>query len=479
MSISCESNRSNKDNIASNTPIQQLVKKVIFNPQNTQDFQSVLMIYDKADDKSLGGEEIVLQGLAHIYQGEVYKIVANLLARMQLDLYYKSTDPDHGTKFPISENVADIADELMFWIGMDAYTVHGCKEGQLILDNNKNGKLSLIKQLVKESLSTSQIYNYQSQTFLPVKDNKIFQLSKELLPFLSKVLAAEQLFKSGKYLKLLTYLDKNELYTQDIFKKHQHIEYYSPAIFKLAALSHFKLGVKKLELALQTEFHTTDSTGYQIIAILNLGHQYHFFEDSGMLVGLWRQYRSFLVEQGDLLRKMVKGKVNMPYSLDWIRFINAVNSLRNEESFPVEYYSYKTDPELWIITQFIVNPADESLHRDVRNMLLEFIRIPEKMDKYPTLMSGFVEELNISPLASVEKELIQEISENLVFNVKHSKASWQRNRPAFLLSLYGTLRWHGGRLPDCNQFLIDLKDRDSNLSSLFEIVALFTQALIL
>ena len=100
------------------------------------------------------------------------------------------------------------------------------------------------------------------------------------------------------------------------------------------------------------------------------------------------------------------------------------------------------------------------------------------MKNYQTLISGFIEELNRSPLAYTEKKLINEIIENLVFNVNYSDSSFHRNRPAFLLSLYGTLRWQGGYLPSLHGFLIDIRGIDNRLNSLDEISALFTQALI-
>jgi hypothetical protein len=109
---------------------------------------------------------------------------------------------------------------------------------------------------------------------------------------------------------------------------------------------------------------------------------------------------------------------------------------------------------------------------------MDFYKNPERMDEYPTLMSGFIEVLNQSDFAITQKKLIQDVTESMVFTVEHSKASWQRNRPAFLLSLYGSLRWHGGRLPDLNGFLIELRKLDNRLGSLQEVSSLFTQSLI-
>ena len=86
-------------------------------------------------------------------------------------------------------------------------------------------------------------------------------------------------------------------------------------------------------------------------------------------------------------------------------------------------------------------------------------------------------QLNLSPMARAEKLLVQDLTENLVFNVGYSEKSWQRNRPAFLLALYGTLRWDGSRLPDCNGLMITIKNLDHRMSSFYEVAALFTQRL--
>ena len=81
--------------------LSKLTEQILFKSTETQDYQSALKYLHSVHDDSLSGEEKVLHGLAHIYQGEVYEVVAKILSEMQLDLFYKSIDPDHGMKFPI------------------------------------------------------------------------------------------------------------------------------------------------------------------------------------------------------------------------------------------------------------------------------------------------------------------------------------------------------------------------------------------
>ena len=422
------------------------------------------------------GEETVLKGLAHIYQGEVYEVAAQMLSRMQLDLFYKSIDPEHGSKFPITKEIADIKNELTFWMGVDAYTVYGEKEGRSLLSSTMADPLYKIKHEVINALSDNSS-NYRDQTFLTINDNQV-DLSKKL-PTIEKILEAQQLFKGQKYERVLLFLDKEGLFSHNIFHSHKQVVYYSPAVFKLAALTHYRIGINVLENSFQRAFPTADSTGYKIIAIMNLGQKYHYFEDTGKLSALWDDYREFLATEESTVRGLVETHPKMPYCLDWIRFENAILTVL-KDSLPKELVLLddQYDHLLETMKEFIVNPLESGLHNDIHDVLLDFKKNPDRMDDYPTIMSGFIKELNQSSLSYTEKKLIHDLTESLVFNQNITEKSWLRNRPAFLLSLYGALRWHGGRLPDLNSFLIDVRDKDERLSSLQEIAALFTQELI-
>ena len=126
----------------------------------------------------------------------------------------------------------------------------------------------------------------------------------------------------------------------------------------------------------------------------------------------------------------------------------------------------------------IVKKNNNVTQNEIQLVLKEFKNDPKKMDNYPTLMSGFISALNLSDFAISKKHSIQDVSESLVFPAARANASWQRNRPAFLLSLYGTLRWQGGRLPDCNEFLFNIKKLNERMGALDEVVRLFSQELL-
>ena len=168
----------------------------------------------------------------------------------------------------------------------------------------------------------------------------------------------------------------------------------------------------------------------------------------------------------------------MAYSLDWIRFERAINSQKGYEGMPNEMVVINdSDLTYKIIKEFITNPLNENNYSAVQSVLHKLSKSPMIMNRYPTIISGFIMQLNLSPMARAEKLLVQDLTENLVFNVGYSEKSWQRNRPAFLLALYGTLRWDGGRLPDCNGLMITIKNLDHRMSSFYEVAALFTQRL--
>ena len=457
------------------TTLSQLAGRVLFNPYEVKDYQSVLEYFQTVNENTMKGEETVLKGLTHIFQGEVYEVAAQILSRMQLDLYYKSTDPAHGWKFPITKEIDDIKDELTFWMGIDAYTVYGEKEGRSLLSSTMTDPFYNNKQLIKALSDNSN--NYRAQTFLTINGN-LLDMSKNL-PTIEKILEAEQLFKGQEYEKVLLFLDNEGLFASNIFDNHKQVIYYSPAVLKLAALTHYRLGINVLENSLQITFTTADSTSYRIIALMNLGQKYHYFDDIEKLSGLWDNYGEFLVSEVSEVRKLVEANAKMPYCLDWIRFEDAIFTVL-QDSLPKELVMFDdpSDSLLKTMKEFIVKPRKSALYNDIHYVLLNFKKNPDIMDHYPTLMSGFIKELNQSSLVYTKKKLIQDLTESLVFNVAHSKNSWHRNRPAFLLSLYGSLRWHGGRLPELNHFLFNMRNMNERLSPLHEIAALFTQVLI-
>ena len=95
-----------------------------------------------------------------------------------------------------------------------------------------------------------------------------------------------------------------------------------------------------------------------------------------------------------------------------------------------------------------------------------------KMKQYPTLMSGIVESINLSG-AKEDKALVQKYSDGLSFNLTITDNSWHRNRIGYVISLLGSLRWHGGRIPNCMEFIIQESNKNPHLKSLKNIVKLF------
>lgn len=459
--------------------LEKVSNKIIFHSMGSQDFKGSLDDFKSVNGSLLSGEESILKGLAHIYLGEVYEVAAQILSAMQLDLYYKSIDPDHGRKFPIiqKDEIEDIKKHLKlnFWMGLDVCNIYGKNERDLLLKSISSDKIDKnINNIFNVYVNNAN--TYRSQTFLSL--DEIPNGLVTWFPFLGKILEAEQLYKNQDYEKALGYIDDEGLWDHDIFKNDTNVQYYSSAVIKLASLAHYKLGIKELENSFEKEFKKPDSTGYRIIAVLNLGQKYHFFEDHKNLSKLWKENKEFLTEESNLIEKLVEDRdIRMPYCLDWIRFEDAIqNDLETTLPTDLTFLNDPSDYLLQTIKYFIRNHSDSKKQSEIPRVLSDFKQNPEKIDNYPTLMSGFIKELNLSPFSRTNKNSIQDLTENLVFNIKHSKKSYHRNRPAFLLSLYGTLRWHGGKLPDINGFQIELKNRDNALNPLVEISALFTQA---
>jgi len=87
-------------------------------------------------------------------------------------------------------------------------------------------------------------------------------------------------------------------------------------------------------------------------------------------------------------------------------------------------------------------------------------------------MSGIIESINLSN-AKEDKVLIQKLSDGLNFNLSITDNSWHRNRVGYVISLLGSLRWHGGRLPNCMEFIIQESNKNPSLKSLLNVLKLF------
>ena len=475
-SFSCESKKVKQP--IKKYDLSHLVKQILFNPIASQDPKSALKYLHSVHEDSLLGEEKVLHGLAHIYQGEVYEVVAKILSEMQLDLFYKSIDPDHGMKFPIikKEQINNIQNELSFWMGIDAYAVYGKNEGDALMASTVSDPFYKIKQSVIQSYKRSSDH-YSNQTMMGINDN-ISEIDK--MPILIDIIEAGKLFENQEYKKVLSFLDEKKLYNKNIFRENKHVQYYSPSVFKLAALSHYKLGIKGFEEGIKGDYTTQDSTIYKLIGVMNLGQKYHYFKEAQKISLLWENSKQMFIANNKILRRLVESKkIKMPYSLDWVLFENAVQSVINIPlPISLQFLNDGNDTHLRAMKKMIVKKNNNVTQNEIQLVLKEFKNDPKKMDNYPTLMSGFISALNLSDFAISKKHSIQDVSESLVFPAARANASWQRNRPAFLLSLYGTLRWQGGRLPDCNEFLFNIKKLNERMGALDEVVRLFSQELL-
>lgn len=309
-------------------------------------------------------------------------------------------------------------------------------------------------------------------------NNDIIGVDK--MPILKDIIAAGKLFKNQEYEKVLSFLDKKKLYNKNYFVGHKHVQYYTSSIYKLAALSHYKLGMKAFETGIENTFTTQDSTMYKLIAAMNLGQKYHYFKEDDKLFSFWVNIEKLFISNEKILRLLVESKkIKMPYSLDWVLFENAVLSvIKKPLPKSLQLLNDGSDYILRTMKNMINKKSNGVTQNELHSVLKAFKKDPKIMNNYPTLMSGFISALNLSDFAIKDKILIQDITENMVFTVEYSKGSWQRNRPAFLLSLYGTLRWQGGLLPSCNGFLHDLRILDNRLGALHEISALFTLTII-
>ncbi len=454
------------------------LESVVFNPDHQQNYSEFIYLDNHVSLDTMPAEYRTLLGLAHLYQGELFQVTSQILAHMQLDIYEGSPDLAHGEKFPINYQNIDHQDEMLIWRGIDASEIYGYNIGSPIFDRIQDTNYSEIVSILDShymNRSNDSIYN---NTFLRLGPGRENLSNQSLIPSLALQIELEQLYVNGNYTELLLRLQ--DILAEDLFPNESEFIYFNSMLFKLASLSHYQLGIETLESSFQDTSAFSDSTVYRLITIINLVRQYDSFDESQEISKLWSSNRDILVSNAHLLSMMVKDHPRMPYSLDWMYFLNALYMNIPNFTIPSELadLDFQNENITNGIMQFLTGNRNPKTLTLTKELIDQFLKTPSILDKYPTLVSGFIQELNLSSLSSEYKAQIQNISELLVFNVAHSNNSWHRNRPGFLISLYGTLRWHGSRLPNCNGFLQDIVVRFPPIVALSRIANLFTQQIL-
>ncbi|MBL7046574.1 MAG: hypothetical protein ISR95_02930 [Candidatus Marinimicrobia bacterium] len=456
----------------------QVLDAIIFNPQNQQDFSKILISENMNLSDTLTAEFRTLIGLAHIYQGELYEVTSQILNEVQLDLYEGSDDLAHGDKFPANYQNLVHQDEMFLWRGIDACDVKRIETAQNIWSRIHNKDYSGILEILAKfyQLNSGQAIN--SNTLIDLSAGREKLSNQSIVPSLAAEVEFENQYLQGKYVELLFKLQA-EIGTET-FPDEEEFIYFNSRNFKLAALCHYQLGILNLEKSFNDAPLLPDSTVYQLISIMNLAHIYKRFEKSAEIKKLWLNHKDLMTKNSDVLLLITQNHQKRPYLIDWVYFLSAVEDNVPNFQLPIELANldYRRDKLFAGIMNFLNGKDSLNIEIETKGIIDQLLINSSLIDKYPTLMSVFVQELNLSTLRKKYKPQIQDLTELLVFNVSHSDNSWQRNRPAFLISLFGTLRWHGSRLPNCNGFVQDLAIRYPPLLSLASISGLFTQQLL-
>jgi hypothetical protein len=457
------------------TDFNYAVNSVIFNPEHEQNYAEFIFSDSNVILDTLPAEYRTLLGLAHLYHGELFEVTSQILAHMQLDIYEGSYDLAHGEKFPINYQNIEHQDEMNLWRGIDASEIYGYNIGSSIISRIQSTKNSDIKSTLDDYYKHGLHAPIYDQTFLTLSSGRKILAKQSLSRSLALQIELEDMYINGNYSELLIRLQ--DFLGKDIFPDETQFIYFNSMLFKLAALSHYQLGVKTLERSLNDTSSLPDSSVYRLITIMNLATQYDSFDESEKISKLWSSHKDVLVSNAHTLTLIVKDHFRKPFSVDWMHLLNALTMNIPNFTIPPElaHLDFRNDNFATSLMKYFADYRNSERLSLTKDIIDQLVKNPSLLDKYPTVMSVFIQKLNLSPLSMEYKTQIQNISELIVFNVGHSTNSWQRNRPAFLISLYGTLRWHGSRLPNCNGFLQDMVSRFPSMVSLSRITGLFTQ----
>jgi hypothetical protein len=454
------------------------LRSVIFNPANEQNYLEFLSTANLTLSDNVSAEYRTLYGLAHVYQGELYEVTSQILSQMQLDLYEGSNDLAHGEKFPINYQNLGHQDEMHIWRGIDAGESYGAETERSILSRIQNKNYSNIVSTLTHFYQHKSKQSIHDNTLIDLNSDRDHLINQSIIPSLSSQLELEDMYLDGKFSELLSRIEP--IIGKEIFPDEMQFIYFNSMMFKLAALCHYELGVINLEKGFEESSSLPDSTIFQLISIMNLAHLFDRFEKSEKISELWKKNRNMMVANSQSLLLITQTHPRKPYNTDWMYFVNSLIENIPDFTLPSElaHLDYRRDNLSEGIMDFLTREDDLEVEIKIIDIIDQLMNNPSLIDKYPTLMSIFVQELNLSSLSVEYKAQIQDLTELLVFNVAHSSKSWQRNRPSFLIALYGSLRWHGSRLPNCNGFVQDLVKRYPPLVSLAGISNLFTQQML-
>ena len=449
--------------------VNEISKKLIFNPKSTQNY--LVAINDLESLEDTNNRTKLLLGMAHMYQGEVYKIAATLMREIQQDLYTESSNPDpaHGEKFPIADekDFGEIRDELLLLLSVDAFFLGQSQKSKLIASriNESAGFSHLITKL------NSKTSVEHSGTYLGWLDYKNEFPNPDAFPDeLINYLKAETIYKSAGPKKALDFMDEHKIMLSNYFDDHTKVSYYNASAYDLAGLIHFQLAQEQLGNALKDDSSDVD-TFQRILNII-------YYVNNGSKIGIQSSTISVLNSETEYLLKHAKefnklvNQGKHAYELDYIYFKNNVLKM---DKVPIGIESLFSqikqsdmsqayEKYLFTNSQFIGSPLYLNLKK-IENDLI-------KMKQYPTLMSGIVESINLTG-AKEDKPLVQKFSDGLSFNLAITDNSWHRNRVGYVISLLGSLRWHGGRVPNCMEFIIQESNKNPRLKSLKNVVKLF------
>jgi len=449
--------------------VNEISKKLIFNPKSTQNYLVAINDLESLEDKN--NRIKFFLGMAHMYQGEVYKIAATLMREIQQDLYTKSSNPDpaHGEKFPIvdEKDFGEIRDKLLLLLAVDAFFLGQSQKSKLIASRiNKSADFS---HLITKLNSKTSVEH--SGTYLGWLDYKNEFPNPDAFPDeLINYLKAETIYKSAGPKKALDYMDEHKIILSNYFDDPK-VSYYNASAYDLAGLIHFQLAQEQLGSALKDDSSNVD-TFQRILNII-------YYVNNGSKIGIQAPIISVLNSEIEYLLKHAKefnqlvNQGKHAYELDYIYFKNNVLKMDKVPTGIENLFSQIKQSDMsqayekYLFTngQFIGSPLYLNLKK-IENDLI-------KMKQYPTLMSGIVESINLTTGAKEDKALVQKFSDGLSFNIAITDNSWHRNRVGYVISLLGSLRWHGGRIPNCMEFIIQESNKNPRLKSLKNVVKLF------
>ena len=449
--------------------LNEISKKIIFNPKSSQSYLEAINDLESLPEKN--NQTKLFLGMAHMYQGEVYKIAANLLREIQQDLYTKPSNPDpsHGHKFPIVDvmDYRKIQDVFHVFLAMDAYSLGNIEKSKNIISSiTKKSDFSTIINRINSNIQIEQ-----NGTYLGWLNYKKEFSNLDILPngFI-QYLESENIYTLSGPQKALDYIVEHKVMQSNYFPDHSKISYYNASAYDLAGLIHFRLAQEQLGSALKDDSDVID-TFQRILNIIYYVNNGSKIGNQDSTISVLNSETEYLLKHADEFNLLVNGGKHV-YELDYIYFKNNVLKM---DKVPVGienlFSKIKQSDMSRAYEEYLFNNSqlmESLLYENLKEIENDLV----KMKQYPTLMSGIIESINLSN-AKEDKVLIQKLSDGLNFNLSITDNSWHRNRVGYVISLLGSLRWHGGRLPNCMEFIIQESNKNPSLKSLLNVLKLF------